>query len=88
MYVLRIPGDGDLGNRVKLIPGQWHELTFEWTDSKSSECKLSIDGTLLDIKLPNVRSSINGISYVHFQALSGTEDLNGFLIETVEGGRK
>lgn len=88
MYVLKIPGNGDLGNNIKLIPGQWHEITFDWTDSKSSECKLLIDGTVVDLKLPNMRSSINGISYVHFQASSDEEDLNGFLIESVEGGKK
>ncbi|GAB1416121.1 sialidase family protein [Paludibacter sp.] len=88
MYVLKIPGDGNLGNNVKLTPGQWYDLTFDWADSKTSECKLSINGVSVNLNLPNLRTSINGISYVHFQALSETEDLNGFLIESVEGGKK
>ncbi|MDD3077773.1 MAG: sialidase family protein [Paludibacter sp.] len=88
MYVLKIPGDGNLGNNITLTPGQWYDLTFSWNNSQSSDCKLSIDGTLVDLKLPNIRPSINGISYVHFQALSENEDLKGFLIESVEGGKK
>ncbi len=88
MYVLKIPGDGNLENNVKLTPGQWYDLTFDWADSKTSECKLSINGVSVNLNLPNLRTSINGISYVHFQALSETEDLNGFLIESVEGGKK
>lgn len=31
--------------------------------------------------------SVNGINYVHFQALSDEEDLQGFLAESVEGGK-
>jgi hypothetical protein len=30
---------------------------------------------------------VNGISYAHFQALAEEEDLRGFLIESVEGGK-
>lgn len=87
MYVLAIPGDGHLDQRVSLTPGRWHELRFEWSNSQSSKCRLIIDGMPTPVRLPLVRPSINGISYVHFQALSDEEDRNGFLIESVEGGR-
>jgi hypothetical protein len=39
------------------------------------------------LTLPLVHPGVNGISYVHFQALSDEEDLQGFLIESVEGGK-
>lgn len=88
MYSLKIPGDGNIGGGVKLTPGVWHELTFEWSDSQSSNCKLIIDGIETDLIIPLNRPSINGISYIHFQSLSESQDLNGFIIESVEGGRK
>ena len=87
MHVLTIPGDGRLGKDVSLTPGRWHELRFDWNDSQSAVCQLTIDGTPTSLTLPLVRPSVNGISYVHLQALSDEEDLQGFLIESVEGGK-
>jgi hypothetical protein len=87
MVVLTIPGDGRLGDGVRLEPGRWHELRFDWSDSQSARCQLTIDGTPTSLTLPLVGPSINGISYVHFQALSDEEDLQGFLVESVEGGK-
>ena len=87
MYVLTIPGDGRLGEGVRLEPGRWHELRFDWSDSQSARCQLAIDGTPTSLTLPLVGPSVNGISYVHFQALSDEEDLQGFLVESVEGGK-
>ena len=77
---------GRLGNDVVLPSGGWHELRFDWSDSQSSICKVTIDGRSASLTLPLVRPSVNGISYVHFQALSDEEDQQGFLIESVEGG--
>jgi hypothetical protein len=51
-------------------------------------CRLAIDGTPTPLTLPLVRPSMNGISYVHFQALSDEEDLKGLLIESVEGRKE
>ena len=87
MYVLTIPGDGRLGDDVSLVPGRWHELRCDWNDSQSSVCQFAIDGTPTPLTLPLVRPSVNGISYVHFQALAEEEDLQGFLIESVDGGK-
>lgn len=87
MYVLTIPGDGRLSKNVSLMPGRWHELRFDWSDSQSAVCKLTVDGTPTSLTLPLVRPSVNGISYVHFQALAEKKDLRGFLIESVEGGK-
>ncbi len=87
MYVFIIPGHGRLDEDVRLTPGRWHELRFDWIDSQSSKCKLTVDGTPTRLTLPLVRPSVNGISYVHFQALSEEEDRHGFLIESVEGGK-
>jgi hypothetical protein len=87
MYVLTIPGDGRLGEDASLTPGRWHELRLDWSDSQSSDCKLTIDSEPTSLTLPLVRPSINGISYVHFQALSDEEDQQGFLIESVDGGK-
>ena len=87
MYVFTIPGDGRLGNDVVLTSGRWHDLRFDWGDSQSSICKLTIDGGPTTLTLPLVRPSVNGISYVHFQALAEAEDQQGFLVESVEGGR-
>ena len=87
MYVFTLPGDGRLSRDIQLTPGRWHELRFDWDDSRSSICKVNIDGRPASVTLPLVRPSVNGISYVHFQALSDKEDLQGFLIESVEGGK-
>lgn len=87
MYVLTIPGNGRLGESLQLTPGGWHELRFDWSDSQSTSCQLAIDGTPTSLTLPLVRPSVDGISYVHFQALSDEEDPQGFLIESVEGGK-
>ena len=87
MYVFTVPADGRLGNGVVLTPDSWHDLRFEWTDSQSSTCKVTIDGGPTTLTLPLVRPSVNGISYVHFQSLSDEEDIQGFLVESVEGGR-
>jgi len=62
-------------------------LRFDWGDSQSSICRVTIDGGPAALPLPLVRPSDNGISYVHFQALGEAEDQQGFLIESVEGGR-
>lgn len=88
MYVLKIPGDGNLGNNIQLTPGKWYELIFDWTDTKSTSCTLLIDGNSTGLTLPLNRPSINGVSYVHFQSLSENEDLNGFIVESVEGGKR
>jgi len=88
MYALAVPGDGALGRGVRLTPGRWHELRFEWRDSRSSKCRLVLDdGKSTPLRLSLVRPGVNGISYVHFQALSQDADAKGFLIESVEGGR-
>ena len=87
MYVFTIPADGRLGNDVVLTSGRWHDLRFDWSDSQSSVCKLTIDGGATTLTLPLVRPSVNGISYVHFQALAEAEDQQGFLVESVEGGK-
>lgn len=87
MYTLTIPGDGRLGEGARLTPGRWHELRFDWGGSQSASCQLTIDGSPTSHTLPLVRPSIDGISYVHFQALADEEDLHGFLIESVDGGK-
>lgn len=87
MYVFTFPGDGRLGNDVVLTSGRWHDLRFEWSDSQSSTCELTIDGGPTTLTLPLARSGVTGISYVHFQALAEAEDQQGFLVESVEGGR-
>jgi hypothetical protein len=82
-----LPGNGGLGDDVKLAADRWRELRFDWSDARSSVCELTIDGEPTSRTLPLVRPSVHGISYVHFQALSDEEDQQGFLIESVEGGR-
>ena len=69
-----------------LPSGCWHELCFEWSESQSSICKLTIDGGSTSLTLPLVRPSINGVSYIRFQALAEAEDPRGFLVESIEGG--
>jgi BNR repeat-like domain len=87
MYVLAIPGNGRLSDNVVLSPDQWHDLRFDWDDSVSSACKVTLDGIPTTISLSLNRPSINGISYIHFQSLPAEQDPQGFLIELVEGGR-
>jgi len=67
---------------ILLEPGQWHELRFEWNDVPSGPCRLSIGINSTD--LPAAKPSINGISYVHLQTLSDSEDTAGFVIESVD----
>lgn len=86
MYVLTIPGDGHLGDDVAVTPGRWHDLRFDWDDSQSSTCKMTIDGGPMTLTLPLVRPGANGVCYVHIQALAAEEDQRGFLIDSVEGG--
>jgi len=87
MFILTIPGNGRLTENVRLTPGRWHELRFEWVDVETSVCRLTVDNRSAAIQLPLHRPSQAGISYVHFQALSEESDLEGFLIESVDGGR-
>ena len=67
--------------------GRRHELRFQWRDSRASQCRLTVDGVFSPLELSLIRPGPDGISCVHFQALSGEEDTEGVLIESVEGGQ-
>jgi hypothetical protein len=82
MYSLLVPGDGTAAGLAPFTPGVWHELRFEWADSRGS-CKVAVDGRLQGAGLPLIRPAPNGICYVHFYSAATRQDGNGFLIESV-----
>jgi hypothetical protein len=101
MYSLEIGPDGGLllrsGNRnqarglsplasgLRLTPGKWHDLTFEWDGlarRKGHGCTLCVDGKPAG-ELPLSRTSRNGICYVQFISTAEREDTHGFLVEHV-----
>ncbi len=86
MFALEVPGDGTVGGSSALSPGDWHTVTLEWDDTRAADCRVQVDGKPLANPLPLLHSSLDGISYAHFQALSDVADGQGFLIESVEGG--
>lgn len=87
------PGPGPaLDTRITLPAGKWHTLQFEWnglSEMGENLCRLYVgegenpadekDPILLPLK----RGSINGISYVHFISIAGSEDMAGILVESV-----
>lgn len=71
---------------IDLTPGSWHELRFTWdglADVGSDMCSLYINGAQHPRRLPLKRSSVNGLSYVHFLSTSASPDPAGFVIESV-----
>ena len=83
MYSLTFEGEGQIGGEPALQPGKWQELSFRWEDSRSTACRLYIDGQPFSRPLELARPSENGICYVHFQSTAEEEDRAGFLIEAV-----
>lgn len=86
MYTVRVSGDGKTDSGIKLEPGRWHEMRFEWDgllDRDKDQCRVSIDGVLQKARLPLRHASPNGISYVHFLSSAESEDNAGFLVESV-----
>jgi len=82
MYVLEFDGEGRAGGRNVLTPGQWCELSFEWSDTRTGSCRLKVDNGQVQPDLPLVFPSVNGVSYVQFQG-ANHEDTAGFLVERV-----
>ena len=86
MFDLTAPGDGAASGGIRLTPGRWHEIRFEWDglrEKGADRCRVLVDGVPQKAGLPLNRASVNGISYVHLQSIAGTEDTAGFLVESV-----
>lgn len=84
---------------VKLSPGKllegwfspqedtWYTLRFEWdglSDLESDSCRLFVNDLGPPIQVSLNKTSINGISYVHFISSASGEDESGVLVEYVE----
>jgi len=81
MFNLRIGGDGQSTNGLRLRPGTWHELEFQWDGG--ADCRMRLDGMPSGASLPLNRTTVDGISYLHLMSTAETEDKAGFLIESV-----
>jgi hypothetical protein len=83
VFTLKFDRAGKIADEVRLPPGEWVALRFEWDDLQSGKCVLTVNGDSnthpISLNLP----STNGINYVHFQAVDRDEDKEGFLIESV-----
>lgn len=86
MYNLKFDGNGKVENKDLIPSGKWVDLTFEWDDLKTGSCRLIIDGKPSYFNIPINFTSLNGISYVHFQSVTDKEDKEGYLIESVSAG--
>lgn len=86
MYVVEFDGEGRVDGEPLLQPGEWNELSFRWTDSRTGVCALFVNGEQWTGQLELRRPSPNGISYAHFQSAARSEDTRGFLVETVRAG--
>lgn len=84
MYNLEFDGQGNTNIGPLLSSGDWNELTFEWDNLKSGNCRVLINGKIYKEELPLNFSTMNGINYVHFQSVAGEEDKHGYLIESVK----
>lgn len=70
-------------NRLGIRDEEWHEVTVEW--KKNRPAVLSVDGRKKG-KLPLVRPTEHGVSYLHF--LGGRiPDKTGIFIDYVDGGK-
>jgi hypothetical protein len=85
MYSLKFDGTGNTILGSLLRPGEWNELTFEWDNLQSGDCRLTINGRTCPQSLPIGLPSVNGINYVHFQSVTNMDDQDGYLIESVLG---
>jgi len=85
MFCLNMDGNGNTNAGIKLKPGKWIELGFEWDDLQKGSCRLSVDGKQYPGPLALNYPSINGINYVHFQSVKDKEDGEGYLIGSVKG---
>jgi hypothetical protein len=85
MFSLKFDGSGNTSDGNLLKPGEWNDVTFEWTNLQEGTCRLIINGKLCPKGLPINFPSTNGINYVHFLSITENEDSEGYLIESVKG---
>ncbi len=87
MFALEVSTSRPTKGGLRLASGRWHELRFEWEGlaaRRRHRCRLLVDGKRR-ADLPLQQASRNGISYVHFLSTAGSEDRQGFLVESVRG---
>jgi hypothetical protein len=83
MCHLDIAAGGATNAGVKLVPGQWHTLKFQWkSPDKGAACEVSLDGKPGGPLLSFERPANHGLSYIHYQSTSESVD-QGLLIESV-----
>lgn len=79
-YALTISCDGRIDEHVAVTPGEWFELQLVWKDATDGTCDVLLNGRRTGLSLSLDNATVNGVSYVHLQALPDEEDEQGFLI--------
>ncbi|MFC2075559.1 sialidase family protein [candidate division KSB1 bacterium] len=84
MYSLNIPANGQINSTTTLAKEKWITLTLGW-DKSNMACKVYVDNVLQKQTLPiKNKPGIDGINYVRFRSTAESEDLGGFLVESIE----
>jgi len=81
LYNLEIGPNGELARGKKLEPGRWHDLDFDWDDTRR-ECRVTADGRPI-ATLPLTREAASGVSYLRLVSTAEQTDRAGLLVESV-----
>ncbi|MGC9317057.1 MAG: sialidase family protein [Armatimonadota bacterium] len=67
------------GRRVK--PGEWHDLSLDWSTTGSRRCRVSLDGE--HVATVPLRRQTDGANYLRVRSTAAETDLRGMMIESV-----
>jgi hypothetical protein len=81
LYNLEVGPNGKLANGKRLEPRHWHELVFDWDDSRG-ECRVRADGRPI-ASLRLTREAAPGVSYLRIVSTAEEKDNAGLLVESV-----
>jgi len=80
-FALTISGEGDMGGDIRMVPGQWHTLSFIWDGhDEAATCRILLDGQAIGEERSAALATPNGLSYVHFISAANSIDTAGFSI--------
>jgi hypothetical protein len=82
IFTMPIAADGHVCQQVKLTPGEWHTVRFEW-DVPNRQCAVSIDGTPKLWLKPSYQQA-RGINYIRFRSTAPSMDTGGLMLESVD----
>jgi hypothetical protein len=83
-YAIEIDGGGNLNKISHLQHDRWVNLEVRWSDCSGGSAEFRIDGSADWFKLPLIKKSMNGISYLHIQSIAEGSDPFGILIGDAE----